>query len=258
MFKNSRFGDIFSSRSLLAGFVFFLLCVGSSFLYNWHVRRTTQDELAQSSVLLQLERKNKTRPAADAVDTSPVDFEQAETFLEPVETLPPMLTQMPQNDAEFKVPPELEMDVVEPSELSPEVAAPFDFKTTPSGYPLTPYWDRSMELQEQLSYEHKLIDHVLVKLWNQDVRDFVGGSIGKNGRVHPHYVNTLYVKWKEIRYPDGTLGPVISKSFGGGDVRFEQKDIFDLPPPNVRLIDLDSSEGQGIDPYAFLTSQELP
>ena len=169
-----------------------------------------------------------------------------------------MATEMPQNDAPFEVPPELEVDVAEFTELTLEEVAPFDFKTTPSGYPLTPYWDRPMELQEQLSYEHKLIDHVLVKLWNQGVRDFVGGSIGENGRVHPHYVNTLYVKWKEIRYPDGTLGPVISKSFGGGDVRFEQRDIFDSPPPNVRLIDLDSSEGQGIDPYAFLTSQELP
>ena len=83
MFKNCMFRDIFSSGSLLAGLVFFLLCVGSSFLYNWHVRRTTQDELAQSDVLLQHRKsKNKTRSAADAVDTSPVDFEQVETPLE--------------------------------------------------------------------------------------------------------------------------------------------------------------------------------
>lgn len=257
MCANRMFRDVFSSRSLLAGFVFFLLCVGGSFLYNWHVRRTTQDELAQSSVLLQLERKNKTRPAADAVDTSPVDFEQAETFLEPVETLPPMLTQMPQNDAEFKVSPELEMDVVEPSELSPEVAAPFDFKTTPLGYPLTPYWDRPMELQEQLSYEHKLIDHVLVKLWRQGVQNFEGGSIDDTGRVRPHYTNTLYVEWDEATLDDGTQHPYISSFLGPVGV-WRKKDFFDLPPPSVHLIDMNSPQGQGIDPYTFLTSTELP
>ena len=214
MFKNSRFGDIFSSRSLLAGFVFFLLCVGSSFLYNWHVRSTTQDELAQSSVLLQLERKNKTRPAADAVDTSPVDFEQAETFLEPVETLPSVVTEMPQNNAAFEMSPELEVDVAELAELTLEEATPFDFKTTPSGYPLTPYWDRPMELQGQLSYEHKLIDHVLVKLWREGVQNFEGGSIDDTGRIRPHYTNTLYVEWDASTLSDGTQRSYISYFLG--------------------------------------------
>ena len=258
MFKNGMFRAIFSSGSLRAGLVFFLLCVGSSFLYNWHVRRTAQDELAQSSVLLQqLERKNKTRPAADAVDTSPVDFEQAETFLEPVETLPSMLTEMPQNDAEFKVPPELEMDVVEPSELSPEVAAPFDFKTTPPGYPLRPYWDHSPDRQKNWSYDHKLIDHVLVKLWREGVQNFEGGSINDTGRVRPHYTNTLYVEWDEATMDDGTQRPYISSMLGPVGV-WRKEDVFDLPPPSVRLIDMNSPEGQGIDPYTFLSSTELP
>lgn len=166
--------------------------------------------------------------------------------------------------------PETEMDVAD-SDVAPEPANPIvefsealeaagdvpNFKTTPAGFPLKPYWDQPEGKQRYFTYEHKLIDHVLVKLWHQGVRDFTGGSIGDNGRVYPHYRKTLYVRWTEARHPDGTLRKAIQSSFGD-DVGFVPKTFFALPPPDVRLIDLTSPEGQGIDPYAFLTSKELP
>lgn len=149
------------------------------------------------------------------------------------------------------------MPVAVLSETPAAAAAVPDFQTTPAGFPLPLYWDQPEHKQQYYHYEHKLIAHVLVKLWHQGVRDFTGGSIGDDGKVHPHYRNTLYVRWKEVRHPDGTLRQTIQTCFGD-NVDFVQKTLFDLPPPDMRLIDLNSPEGQGIDPYAFLTSKELP
>lgn len=159
--------------------------------------------------------------------------------------------------ADFDVAPEPARAVAALSAVPAAAAAVPDFKTTPAGFPLPLYWDQPENKQQYYDYEHKLIAHVLVKLWQQGVRDFTGGSIGDDGKVHPHYRNTLYVRWKEVRHPDGTLRQTIQSCFGD-DVGFVPKTLFDLPPPDVRLIDLTSPEGRGIDPYAFLTSKELP
>ena len=43
------FRDMLSgSRALLVGLIFFVLVVGGSLLYSWHVHRTTETELAHS------------------------------------------------------------------------------------------------------------------------------------------------------------------------------------------------------------------
>ena len=159
--------------------------------------------------------------------------------------------------ADFDVVPEPARPIAALSSAPAAAAAVPDFKTTPAGFPLPLYWDQPENKQQYYDYEHKLIAHVLVKLWHQGVRDFTGGSIGDDGKVHPHYRNTLYVRWTEARHPDGTLRKAIQSCFGD-NVGFVPKTLFDLPPPDVRLIDLNSPEGQGIDPYAFLTSKELP
>ncbi len=51
---------------------------------------------------------------------------------------------------------------------------------------------------------------------------------------------------------------IITRALGAGDVNWEQKGPFDLPPASVHLIDIDSTEGKGIDPFTFLTFEELP
>jgi len=181
----------------------------------------------------------------------------SEPELEPVETLPSVVTEIPQNNAAFEVSPELEADVAELAELTLEEATPFDFKTTPEGYPLIPYWDQPSDRQKNWSYDHKLIDHVLVKLWRQGVQNFEGGSIDDTGRVRPHYTNTLYVQWDEALMSDGMKQNYISSFLGPVGV-WRKKDFFDLPPPSVHLINMNSPEGQGIDPYTYLTSTELP
>ena len=47
------FRNILSSRLIQVGLVFFVLIVGGSLLYNWHVQRTTKAELARTDVVLQ-------------------------------------------------------------------------------------------------------------------------------------------------------------------------------------------------------------
>ena len=44
---------VFSSRYLLMGFVFFLMCVGGSPLYSWPVQRTTEAEFGQPPKIVQ-------------------------------------------------------------------------------------------------------------------------------------------------------------------------------------------------------------
>jgi len=40
--------DLLSSKAVLAGLVFFVIVVGGSLLYNWHVQRTIKPELARA------------------------------------------------------------------------------------------------------------------------------------------------------------------------------------------------------------------
>lgn len=150
----------------------------------------------------------------------------------------------------------VEPEIQSQSELLPNVV---DFKTTPQGFPLTPYWDYPENEQNDWSYEQKLLDHVLVKLWREGTRNFVGGSIELDTqRVRAHYRNTLYVQWEDVEHPNGSMVKIITRALGAGDVNWQQKGPFDLPPPGVHLIDIQSTEGKGIDPFTFLTSEELP
>lgn len=256
------FRDLLSGRVVLAALVFFVLVVGGSLFYSWHVHRTTEAELAETQRKVQpLANKNETHIAANTGDTSTVDSEQAGVPLE-VDDSPVM-----SDDAETSFidnTDEIETlantSFLDGTVSVEETVEEFQgFKTTPEGYPLTPYWDYPEDEQKDWSYEHKLIDHVLVKLWRQGARDFVGGSIDLDtNRVRAHYLNTLYVEWEEVKHPDGRMVERIKRALGAGDVNWVKKGPFDLPPPEVHLIDINSPEGEGIDPFTFLTSEELP
>ena len=49
---DNMFGDLLSSRMIQAGLVFFVVVVGGSLLYSWHVHRTTEAELARHNRLV--------------------------------------------------------------------------------------------------------------------------------------------------------------------------------------------------------------
>ena len=92
--------DILSgSRAILVGLVFFVLIVGGSLLYSWHVHRTTEAEVAETQRKVQpLEIKNKTRPLLDVsvpteikplgASENSVETEMPATTSEDTEVLP--------------------------------------------------------------------------------------------------------------------------------------------------------------------------
>ena len=244
-----------SGRGLVICILLCAVLVIGSLSYRWSVQRSADEEFAPA------QQRNAPQEQIDTVEQIPVSMEtvqqEADVPLDSSEVSDSEIESMaseravaaaadlPTHNGTSDVPQEM------------EVPESVDFKTTPDGYPLRPYWDHPMERQQHWTHDHKLIDHVLVKLWRQGVRNFEGGSIEDTGRVRPHYTNTLYVEWDVMIGDDGTERPYISHCLGPAGLWLPE-DIFDVPPPSVNLIDMNSPEGQGIDPYTFLTSTELP
>ena len=54
--------DLLSNRGFQGGLAFFLLCVGGSLLYSWHIQRTTESDMARHDRFLQA-LENRTRHA---------------------------------------------------------------------------------------------------------------------------------------------------------------------------------------------------
>ena len=253
------FYNLLSNRAIQVGIAFFVLVVGGSLLYSWHAEQTTKAELAATQPMRQhAETLNAPR-------TAPLDVATpGEVIPTPEDTQPQMAAATDSAIDDSASVDEREMFsrdefFAEALTADAEVPEPADFKTTPAGYPMKPYWDYPQDAQNEWSYEHKLIDHVLVKLWQEGTQDFIGGSIDiDTQRVRPHYRNTLYVQWEDVEHPDGSRVEIITRALGAGDVNWQQTGAFDLPPPDVQLIDIQSTEGKGIDPFTFLTSEELP
>ena len=248
------FRDMLSgSRAILVGLVFFVLVVGGSLLYSWHVHRTTDAEVAETQRKVQpLENKNETLTAANTVDTSRVDFGQAGTDLETddaqmsndtgVSPIDETSEGLDLSDAFLPDGGVSEEEIAEDVPLSPHGFGPYP--EIPADYPkdLTPTWITEDGHQ---SRTHELVDRVLIKLWNQGDKNISGGyRSNKTGKIYPLYPNTVYVRYKEIVAPDGTVHRFIGSNSGtvtlgpSGEV-----------PPGVTVLDLDK---EGVDPYHFL------
>lgn len=93
----------------------------------------------------------------------------------------------------------------------------------------------------------ELLTRVLIKLWNEGERNFLGGST-HNGKVYPHYHDTVYVRITPIRDKDGKRRGQSTSITSGPHVQYTRAEILN-PPPGLRVLDLESS---GIDPYQYL------
>ena len=263
------FRDIFSSsRALLVGFVFFVLVVGGSLLYSWHVHRTTDAELARTDAVLQHVNRNETRAAEDTVDTSIVDFEQAGTDLETDDAQRSDGTgALPIDDTSEVLDLSdafLPDDLVSEEELAEDMpVSPYGFglyPEVPDGFPenFRPVWTWSEEKRQDFSgsfRDMELIHRVLIKLWNQGERGFVGATRSdSNGKVYPLYRNRIYVtRWIEVPVEGGTLMPFPAGGLSGGsdwkpDIETFVKSGGKLPG-HIQFIDRDTA---GYNPYDFL------
>ncbi|MYB96279.1 hypothetical protein F4054_17630 [Candidatus Poribacteria bacterium] len=244
--------DILSSRAIQVGIAFFVLVVGGSLLYSWHIQHITEIELRPTLPAVESrESENKTQTIAVTfegpgfVDT-PEENEEVpisdETETSPNET-----------DILDLVDAFLPDNMVSAEEESADVpVSPFGFgpyPEVPDGYPkdMTPTW---IKYNGQQSRDFELMDRVLIRLWNQGDHN-VGGAVMKRGLVYPLYPNTAYVTYGDIKMPDGTVRKFIrsaSGPLGTKPIRHPGK-RFPVLPEGVTAIDMDNA---GINPYKFL------
>lgn len=251
------FRDILTSRAILAGFLFFLLVVISSLLYNWHVRRTTKTEFASSDALLQhYENKNETGNTQDAnVPTDTETIGERETPME-TDSMQPISDDMealPIYDAS-------EIDDMMDAFLADDVMLEESTEVPVSPFGFGPYpqlpegWSSS--IWPRSSPEHELMMRVRIKLIAQGIN--VLGARMNNGLVYPTIKNTVYVEWDEEagqRYISNLSGdPEACKHLNAIEEARVDEDGFSETdiPSDIKIVPFE--EG-GIDPYQFL---ELP
>ena len=243
------FRDIFSGyRAILIGLVFFVLVVGGSLLYSWHVHRTTDAEVAETQRKVQ-PIENEPRSAADTVDTSAVDFEHAGTPLENDDAqISDDTGDAPVDNTDAFLPD----DLVSEGEIAEDVpVSPFGFgpyPELPEGWPADTF--------PAPSANHELLARVRIKLLSQGTN--TAGANMVNGSVYPVSKGTAYVKWKEARSRDGVVR-YVSRMIAHPDdtarlnaIKFEKKRLIleevDIPS-DIKLV---SFQEGAIDPYTFL------
>ena len=245
--------DLLSSRWFQGGLAFFVLVVGGSLLYSWHVHRTTEAEFGKRPQPVVSPLKNK-----PATNTAPVDFQTEGVMNTPEEnTDTPMsdATEAETTDAtEFAdladafLPEDFVSEEETPAEEVP--VSPFGFgpfPAVPPDYPndMTPTWVHN---RESMSRDHELMHRVLIKLWNQGDKSVSGAFMG-SGLVYPLYPNTAYVEYKDLEMPDGSIRRVIKSANGPLGTTPIMKNGFSVLPNGVKAIDRKDS---GINPYNFL------
>ena len=172
--------DLLSSRWFQGGFAFFVLVVGSSLLYSWHVQRTTEAELARHDRFTQgLEKPSDARPAQEV--NVPTENETPGLVNTPDENTD---TQM--SDETEALPNETELldlaDAFLPDDVVSEEAPAEDVQVSRFGlgpYPEIPkewnflpnYWETVEDI------ETELLRRVTIKMHNEGIRSKYG-SVG--------------------------------------------------------------------------------
>ena len=253
------FYNILSMRVIQVGVAFFLLVVGGSLLYSWHIRHTTNAELAERQQLL------KHREDQNAARTASVDFV---TPGAPIATSEETEQQMSAEtdaaindsgndaiaallfDAFFaeaapaaveSLPDAVAEDVwVSPNGFGPLPAVPGD-------YPNQDVW--SEERLARITPEHELLSRVRIKLWNQGVRTEGAVYRTEYGRIYPTVGDTVYIEWADAPAADGEM--YVIKMLGtSATIDAYEEDIYrGIFPRHLTIYEFPDG---GIDPYAFL------
>ena len=114
-----------------------------------------------------------------------------------------------------------------------------------------PVWENPGNLPESSQRNIELLHRVMIKKWNEGDIRFTSGTI-ENGMVYLNYPNTIYVRFRERRLPDGTLTRFISSGSSEKlSPEVEEQILQGKIPDGVHLIDL-ASPNAGTDPHTFL------
>lgn len=257
------FHDLLSSRWFQGGFAFFVLCVGGSLLYSWHVHRTTEAEFGKRpQPVVSIENRSP------STNTAPIDFQTEDVVNTPDEntdTLMSDMTEALENETET-------LDLTEaflPDDFVSEEEAPDDvpvspygygpYPKVPNGYPehLPPVWTWSEEKRQFYDSsrleDFELMARVLIKLWNQGDRNFTAViRDDSNGKVYPLYKDVIYATWADLRDENGNIiGKYPRNQLSSNQT--QRVSLIDFMegriPPNIRFTD---RETNGINPYDFL------
>ena len=267
------FRGLLSSRLIQVGLIFFILVVSGSLLYSWQTRRATVAEFTRADVV-----PHETRSEQDTVNTSTVDFEQTEMPLEvddsqivddseasPIDETSEML-----NMADAFLPDDFvsEEAPAEDVPVSPYGFGPYP--EVPAGYPLPQSipWEwsegkiaESEKMMEKLLQEqgvsfteylktNELMARVGIKLWNEGRRFDGITTSNQTGLFYPNEPDVLYVKWREVRLPNGEVRRYMSKTIGSAlsNVSIAAQEGREPPPDWLEIRSLN----EGIGPYEYL------
>ena len=251
------FRDFLSSRALHVGFVLFVLIVGGTQLYSWHVRRGIKaDEARTQRILRGLTAREGMRAAPAAA--APTDTEA----LEPLDVSPTSddisqgvsVVMEGDNATRVDTAGALDLSLFEMDETTdvdaPYGVSPFGFgpyPKVPPDFPEQDIWDDVST--SSMSPDHELIARVQLELWNRGV--YAPGAVfnSKYRLIYPILDDVVYVEWADSMGADGE--PYISRwltSPAVDDGYFEDILKNTLPP---QLTVYEFPDG-GIDPYKFL------
>ena len=172
------FRDLLSSRLIQAGLIFFVIVVGGSLLYSWHVQRTTEvSELGKRpQPVMSIENKLST-------NTAPVDFQTEGVVNTPDENTDTLMSDateaetIDETELVDMVDAFLPDDVVSADALDPSKMSRFGlgpYPEIPKEWNFIPdYWE-TVE-----SIERELLRRVTIKMYNEGTRSKYG-SVGVN------------------------------------------------------------------------------
>ena len=162
------FRDLLSSRWFQGGFAFFVLCVGGSLLYSWHVHRTMDAELPSPDAV----EVNPREAARDTMGIRPVDFEQATRELDAEET-PTVSDDTVAPSTHETAAETIETDAVSADALDPSKVSRFGlgpYPEIPKEWNVIPnYWEFMVD-----SIEDELLCRVTIKMHNEGIRSKYG------------------------------------------------------------------------------------
>lgn len=247
------FRDFLTNKWIIGGVAFLILfAVACVFWYRYDTAPDRRDAAETAELLRQWAAKkaepdDKVEQAADASvkSTTPTAEKSiTETTSEVTEDTTSIQIQKETKTAYTNI------------EVAEEFVSPFGFgpyPKVPDDYFGLPIWMRDPltidDFPDHARRNIELIDRVLVKLWIQGDHAIVGGST-YNGKIYPHYLDVVYVGYKEKVTENGVSYRFISNVKAPPNIRLDPVQIMEGNiPPHYKIIDLDEA---GIDPYEFL------
>ena len=250
------FRDIVRNKWVIGGFGF--LIVFSIACYFWYQRELApykKDAAEFSELLLQWERSpnQDTKSTEETIDDTPIGSTMQTIGKSQISTT----TAGTKGDEIVEIEQKnQETDNTENASVSLNGFGPYP--KVPDGYPefLMPIWIRNptgVGIPGHAAGVFELMDRVLIKLWKQGHTNITGASTAY-GKIYPHYTDVVYIKYKDIPLPDGTVFRQIIRVKGGPNLAPFIKQIQKGKiPEGIQVIEFNNA---GIDPHTFLKMED--